>query len=178
MRLFVAIWPPAPAVEALTADLEAAGWLHEQWRATSTDRWHLTVRFIGEGDPGVTARELESRTNGLRAPRLRLAGVVTFPGVLAAEVVGATETDDAALSELVAAAGGDPEEYRPHVTVARGRRRSDAYPPDEALRAHQGPWWVPTDVRLVRSELTSGQPRYTVLHRVPLSVDRGPEPLV
>ncbi|WP_037075136.1 2'-5' RNA ligase family protein, partial [Pseudonocardia spinosispora] len=176
MRLFVAIWPPASAVDALTAELDAAGWPPERWRATSTNRWHLTVRFIGDGDPGVTARELESRASGLRAPRLRFAGVVTFPGVLAAGVAGATEADDAALSALVVAAGGDPAGHRPHVTVARGPQQNDTYPPAEALRAHQGPWWVPADVRLVRSELTSGAPRYTALHRVPLIADPEPDP--
>lgn len=172
VRLFAAIWPDADAVAALVADLDGDnGWRPAGWRATRPDSWHVTIRFHGEGDPGVVARELESRVSGTRAPRLRLTGLVTFPGVLAAGVRGATDDDDASLSELVSRTGGDPSRHRPHVTVALSSRPGRTSPRPQPLRDHRGPLWHATDVRLVRSELSSGPSRYTVLHRVPLVLD-------
>jgi len=169
-RLFTALWPTVPAVSALDGELTAhPDWPPESWRSTPTARWHLTLCFHGEAEPGVLARRLESRASGLPAPWLRLAGAVNFPRVAAVGVRTAGPAGTEALRELVVAAGGDPDGFRAHVTVARTSRRNDRPPPAGPLGRHLGPWWRPLEVCLVRSEPHSAGPRYTVLHRVPLT---------
>lgn len=186
MRLFTALWPPAAAVAALRADLDAAagGWPPEGWRAGPPDRWHVTLAFHGEqDDPGVLARSLDAEASRCVAPSLRLAGAGSFPGVAFVAVQVAGPADGTALAKLVAAAGGDPLGYTPHLTIARSRRRArvpaagsatgsaagsrapDIHP---VVDQHVGPWWRPAAVLLVRSQVSGGQTRYRVMHRVPL----------
>lgn len=170
MRLFTALWPSPEVVEALTAELAAAPqeWPPEGWRGIPPSRWHLTLRFHGDADPGALARRLEQRAAGCVAPRLRLAGAGFLPRVAFARVVGADPADDAALAELVAAAGGTPEGFLPHVTVARARRGRGWPTGSGPLHRHRGPWWQPSEVHLVSSEQGQGPVRYRVQHRVPL----------
>lgn len=176
-RLFTAIWLPPPVLAELSAALGSAGdWPLEGWRPIPTRRWHLTVCFHGEADPGVLARRLDSRLadgsyGRARAPRLRLAGAVSFASVIAAGVGTGGPADDDALATLVSAAGGDPAGYQPHVTVARTARRGDRPPVGGPVHRFTGSWWRPEEICLVRSEQVSGAPRYTTLHRVPLSSD-------
>ena len=144
-RLFTALWPARPVLTALARELDAsADWPPEGWRATPLARWHVTLAFHGEAEPGVQARRLEARAAELPAPWLRLAGAVSFPqGVAAAGVLPAGEADAAALAELVVAAGGDPASYRAHLTVARTSRRRDAPPATGPLSGYAGPLVVP-----------------------------------
>lgn len=170
MRLFTALWPSQAAVDALRSDLDAAGadWPPEGWRATAPSRWHLTLCFHGDADPGMLARQLDQCAAGCVAPRLRLAGAGFLPRVAFASVFGAEPADDAALGGLVAAAGGNPAGFLPHVTVARARR-GRAWPTTTGpVHRHRGPWWQPGEVHLVSSEQGPGPLRYRVQHRVPL----------
>lgn len=173
-RLFTAIWLPPQALAELSGALTTgSGWPPEGWRPIPARRWHLTVGFHGDADPGVLARRLDSRlAGGLGyAPRLRLAGAVSFSSVLAAVVRTGGPADDEALGTLVSAAGGDPTSYLPHVTVARTARRDDRPPRGGPVHRFAGSWWRPAEVCLVRSEQASGAPRYTTLHRVPIGHD-------
>ena len=165
MRLFTALWPPVDAVDALRAALPPAP---EGWRATDPDSWHVTLAFHGEADPGVRARELDAAARGAPAPRLRASGSGAFPGVVWA---GVRAEPLAALHALVAAAGGDPSAFTPHVTVLRRRGHRGAPPAwsPPAWSPPDGPWWTPTEVLLVHSGLARGGPRYRVVHRVPLT---------
>jgi 2'-5' RNA ligase len=193
-RLFTALWPDSAAVADLEAALvSASDWPPAGWRVILARLWHITLCFHGEADPGVLARLLEAHALGRRAPWLRLEGAVRFRGVLAAGVVPPRATPDSGsardsdsgsdpdsnadlLRGLVAACGADPAGYRAHVTVARASRRADRTAPAGPLVAYRGPWWRPAQVCLVRSELGSGPPRYTVVHRVALDLPAGPMP--
>jgi len=174
-RLFTALWPPAEALSALAGELaEHPDWPPEGWRPIPTARWHVTLRFHGEAEPGVLARRLEARASGLAAPWLRLAGAVSLLRVASVAVHPYAESDAAALAQLVRAAGGDPTDFGVHLAVARTARRDDAPPPAGPLARYRGPRWRPAEVCLVRSQPMSAGTRYTVLHRVPLSEGAGP----
>jgi len=174
-RLFTALWPPAEALSGLAGELaEDPDWPPEGWRPIPTARWHVTLRFYGEAEPGVLARRLESRASGLPAPWLRLAGAVSLPRVASVAVHPYAESDAAALAALVRAAGGDPTDFGVHLAVARTARRDDAPPPAGPLARYRGPRWRSPEVCLVRSQPMSSGTRYTVLHRVPLSERAGP----
>lgn len=178
MRLFAALYPPPEAVthlaaavaeaeRTLLADPVSGGVV----RLVPAERWHLTVAFYGEDDPDRRAEKLTRRAGKLlvHAPSLRCAGAGTFGGVLWVGVRVADGRHGAALRALARAAGVDPRQFRPHITVARW---SKGRPDRRALTApfadYLGPWWRPAELLLMRSELGAGAPRYTVLHRVTL----------
>ena len=127
------------------------------------ERWHITVAFLGDAEPGRTASILA----GLPLPRvgaLRLSGSGTFGPVLWVGVEHGPWLTD--LADRVRAALGVPDElFRPHVTVARGRGRT-AIPTARAaapeLAGYSGPAWTPDALTLVRSR-TGPRPHYQVL---------------
>ena len=161
MRTFVAVRPPARALDDLRAVLPA-------W-PSAPERWHLTLAFLGEvADPAALAPALAAVCATHAPLDLRLAGSGTFGrgGPVWVGVGG----DRAGLTGLAAAVaeacrglGVEVERrpYRPHLTVGRRGR------PDPArLAAYAGPSWTAAEVELVASRLGP-----TVEHRV---LDRFP----
>ncbi|GDY30513.1 RNA 2',3'-cyclic phosphodiesterase [Gandjariella thermophila] len=174
-RLFTALALPEDVVAHLAAAVaEVREQLPAGARWIPPERWHLTMKFHGEDDPDRRAAKLRRRARGLPAPTLRLAACGTFSGVLWVGVRTADEDSRRALRRVAQAAGNDPREFRPHLTVARW---SAGRPDRAALRAlladYTGPWWTPGELVLVRSELRPGGPRYTDLAHVALDVARG-----
>ncbi|MBO0840206.1 MAG: 2'-5' RNA ligase family protein [Sciscionella sp.] len=171
-RLFSALIPPEDALDELSATVDAvtspAG---VGIRRFAREQWHITLAFYGEDDPGRRAGWLRPRVAGRHAPRLRLAGGGSFPGVCWAGV--SVDGYAGTLTELAKAAGADRRFY-PHLTVARYRIRpprtpaATVRPLRAALSAHSGRWFTPTDVVLVRSDPSSTGHRYTVVERIPL----------
>lgn len=167
MRLFTALWPPPEAVAALDAGVAALGLDDDPaWRRVPAPRWHVTLAFHGDDDPGRRARELQDRAAGAPAPRLRTAGTGRFPGVLWAGVETAGPADTDALVSLVALAGGTPERFVAHLTLGRGPARAAAARP---AQLPAGPWWAPAEVLLVASRSTRSGPVYEPVHRVGLA---------
>ena len=177
--------PPFEACAELDAALAA---LRPEWpelRWAPTNRWHVTLAFLGEVDEAARERlptRLE-RAAG-RYPRLTLsfgrAGGLPSPRrarVLCAHITGEHQAlaDLAALAASVAAgarrAGAPPPDeqrrFRPHVTVARSRRPADLSPLVRALGEFAGSAWTAEQVHLVRS-FTGPQPRYDTLASWPL----------
>ena len=169
VRLFTALWVP-PAASAALRGITSADPVPLGWRAVDPETWHLTLAFHGEAEAERLASALHAAALGAPAPRLRLQGAGNFRGV---QWVGVQAEPADRLRALVEAAGGDPAEFVPHVTLLRRRGRSRQPPPDRLPWAdHHGPWWHPADVLLVRSE-PGGSPgrggsRYRIVHRVPL----------
>ena len=163
MRLFVAVRPPAEAVEHLVAALP-------RW-PSEPSRWHLTLAFLGEvADPAPVADEVRAVVAAVPSFPLALRGSGTF-GRGAVVWVG-LGGDVPALRSLAAAAvracraaGADVDDrpYRPHLTVGR-----KGHPDVAALAAYDGPVWPVTEVELVRSDV-GRTVRHTVLERFPLA---------
>jgi len=170
--MFVAVVPPAEAVEDLDAFLEvrreAAG-----FRWTPAEQWHLTLAFMAE----VADRHVDDLMARLeRAARKRhpmtatLAGGGAFPNVGRAKVlwVGVEVDDPVELDRLAtgsraaaakAGASVDGQRFRGHLTLARMGRPVEATNWVRLLDAYRGPSWAVDEVALVASHLGEGPRR-------------------
>ena len=161
-RLFVAVWPPEEVVAELTQ-------LHRKdqrgVRFVSPDRWHVTLRFLGDASPAEVIAALDRAP--LPATHARLgpgvdvlaerALVVPVSGLedLAAAVIGAT-TDI-----------GEPARKRfvGHLTVARVQPR---VPMPRALGALITAAFDVEEIALVQSRLDADGARYETLETWPV----------
>lgn len=171
MRAFVAVWPSAEVVAALSA-FERPAVAGARW--TTADQWHVTLRFLGSvGEEDV--EPLSGALDGLAswAP----VSVVLAPAtacfgrsVLHVPVSGLADLAGA-VARASAGFGSEPVDERPfagHITLARARdrRRGDL----RALAGRPvGGSFVASEVTLVRSRTDPKGARYEVIHRVPLS---------
>lgn len=184
MRLFVAIAPPAAALdelEAATVPLRS-DWPQLRW----TDRraWHVTLAFLGAVDEAAAARlgpRLERAARRRPVLALSVVGSGAFPRAARAHVlwtgIGGDRKDLAGLAASVAAAAGragapPPDESRkfsPHLTLARCRAPADVRSLVELLAGYSGAPWAATEIHLIRS-LLGARPRYEVMGTWPLRV--------
>jgi len=159
-RLFVAVWPPAPVLDLIEG-------LHRTGRArwTRREQWHVTLRFLGDADPGEAAAALEdldaSPSEAVLGPAVRRLG----RGVVQVPVAG---LDDLAAAVIAVTAGiGRPPDDRPfrgHLTLAR----VDGPVPPGVLGQPVAARFPVEEVALVASHLGDGPARYDTVHRVPL----------
>ncbi|MFI2610702.1 RNA 2',3'-cyclic phosphodiesterase [Kitasatospora sp. NPDC018619] len=198
MRLFVAVLPPAGALQGLADALAPVRELPgaERLRWTGVDGWHLTLAFLGEV-PAERLPELEAGLAAVAAVhpvhRLRIAGAGRFGDrVLWAGVEGQAwalrrlaEAVAGAAAEVTGASDGFP--FHPHLTLARagssrGHRRAvrrlAAAELDglvAALADYRGPEWEAARLHLVRSDQGGGPVHYESLRSWALA-DWGPGP--
>ncbi len=182
-RVFLAIEIPDAVREALSEPLEALQPLHDSIRINPTERMHLTLHFLGHL-PRPVVEQLPSDLAGVVSRHHRLGlmaqGVGAFPAITRPRVLwaGITGADLPRLKALQAELGGalrtagvtvDGERFHPHLTLGRVRRPLTA--PERAVLREWSTRWdaatfgeVPVDrVRLMRSQLGGGPPRYTTL---------------
>ncbi|MCU1463066.1 MAG: 2-5 ligase [Acidimicrobiales bacterium] len=173
MRLFVAVWPPAEAVDAVAkVDRPAVDGL----RWTTPDQWHVTMRFLGNvDDPAPVVASLRDRVRPLAPVGVRMGPSLGRFGrrVLhvpvsglesAAAAVAAAVTDAAVVSPDVGR--DDDRPFHGHLTLARARDRGgvDLRPFDGVVC---GPVdWTVDEVTLVRSHLGRGGARYEIVDAV------------
>ena len=185
--MFVALVPPAAAVEDLDAFLEPR-------RASAPFRWalpeqfHVTLSFLA----AVADRQLDELVERLeRAGKrrtsfgTRIAGGGAFPNVGRARVVwagldldehGATELQRLATGARAAASRTgipvDGQRFRAHITIARLGRPVEVSNWVRLLDAYAGPPWTADRIELVASHLGEGpgrRPRYETVAAIPLS---------
>ena len=185
--MFVALVPPAAAIEDLDAFLEPR-------RASAPFRWalpeqfHVTLSFLA----AVADRQLDELVERLkRAGKrrasfgTRIAGGGAFPNVGRARVVwagldldehGATELHRLATGARAAASRTgipvDGQRFRAHITIARLGRPAEVSNWVRLLDAYAGPPWTADRIELVASHLGEGpgrRPRYETVAAIPLS---------
>ena len=163
-RLFVAAWPP----EDVIAELRALGRKdREGVRFVPPERWHVTLRFLGETDPAAVAAALDGAS--LPAAHARLGPAVDLLAERALVVpVAGVDALAAAVTDAtghLAPGGGDAPRRRfvGHLTLARlGRRAAGrALPP--ALGTMIDAAFDVTEVALVESRLDPRGARYETL---------------
>jgi len=162
--------------------------LTDRMRVNQVERMHLTLHFLGH----LAAPQVQDLIPRL-APivethhpiRLLARGVGAFPSISRAQVLwaGITGTDLPRLIALQSDLGGgllraevpvEDRPFRPHLTLARVQRSLRA-PERRRLQDWSTAWRdidlgeLPvTEVRLMRSQLGGGPPRYSTLATFPL----------
>ncbi|MBM0228853.1 MULTISPECIES: RNA 2',3'-cyclic phosphodiesterase [Micromonospora] len=176
MRLFVAVYPPRPAVDDLTARVAelrvgAAFAAGTNVRLADPTHAHLTLAFLGDVEEerlvdveSVLGLAAETFRDGRdSSPRLRLGGGGSFGRgqftVLWVDLRGDVEAL-ATLARLIrfglrrARLPHDEKPFRAHLTIARpGDRidRADVLADRETLAGYLGPEWPASELVLVRS---------------------------
>lgn len=187
MRAFVAVVPPAEAVEHLDAFLDVR-------RAAAPFRWsvleqlHVTLAFFADV-PDRSHDDLVERLGRAAARRTAfttaISGGGAFPNAGRARVLWAgLDLDDPGRTELSRMATGaraaasragvpvDGQRFRPHVTVARLGHPEEVGSWVRLLDAYRGPAWRVDRMTLVASYLGEGprgRPRYEVVGEFELS---------
>lgn len=144
------------------------------------ERWHLTLRFLGDTDPARVASLVPALDALAAGPPLRLsyAGLGTFPAggrpsVLWVGFAGQLDR----LAQLAAAAdravdssgaGRRDRPFRPHLTVARFGRSAGGWPPAGTLASLSSAEFTVDAVRLIRSHAG----KYETLHETHLTGSR------
>lgn len=144
-------------------------------------RFHVTLRFLGDIDPGLSPAlgdMMRQRLGRFPAPKLRLGALQAFPRLAAARVLFVEILDpSSALKQMFSALEDglaemgferEPRPYVPHLTLARLRASADLRPWLAAL-----PPTPASDARgiecvLYRSHLTQVGAEYTPLEMLPL----------
>ncbi len=166
-RLFVAVWPPDDVAAELTA-------LHRKdqrgVRFVRPENWHVTLRFLGEADPGVVADALDRAV--LPPSRARLGPAVD---VIAERALVIPVSGVEALAEAVVARTheiGQPPRKRfvGHLTLARVTPRA---PMPRVLGQLVSAEFDVEEVALVQSRLHPHGARYETIATWPLERSAG-----
>jgi 2'-5' RNA ligase len=170
MRLFVAVWPPAEVLDRVDRLPRPE---HPAVRWAPRDRWHVTLRFLGEVDEGQlpALEQALAATAADHSGRRVAMGPVTARLTRSVLVVPVAGLEDLGRAVIVATAGygapPEPRAFTGHLTLARSRARG-TIPASLAGRPVAAAWDV-TEIALVRSRLGGGAgPTYETLARLPL----------
>ena len=178
-RLFIAISPPESvraAVAALSTPLRDVRW-------TPLEQLHVTLRFIGDTEPGPRDQLMERISTVHVEPfPLAVEGAGVFPakGIPRVLWVGVgsghprlyqlrQRIDDAVLAEGLPV---DLGTFHPHLTVGRCSQKANAGPSAWARshRAFTGPLFLVESFELCASELHPHGVQHHLLKRFPLAV--------
>lgn len=189
--MFVAVVPPAEALEHLETFLVPRQEAEPGFRWTTREQWHLTLAFMAN----VADRHLDdllARLERAAARRtafdLRITGGGAFPNPAKAKVLYAGLDAGAHAEELgrlatgaraaASRSGADTGggRFHPHLTLARLGRPEEVTRWLRVLAAYDGPTWTAREIALIESHLGEGprrRPRYEVAATFPLREPEG-----
>jgi RNA 2',3'-cyclic 3'-phosphodiesterase len=190
-RMFVAIdltEEIRDRIERTQQLLDEVGW---RCRWVPRERMHMTVRFYGDIPVPTVEQlqeELRSRLAQQPAFELRVSRVGAFPGPNRPRTLWLGIDDRfeqlgnlrKAVDNASGAAGIEPEPgpYRPHLTVGRLHHdfkvdEDDAVEAFQEFGAYEPLFWVPDQVKLVKSKFGRGGVQYTVVESFALGEPDG-----
>ena len=162
-RLFLAVWPPDDVVADLTALRRKD---QRGVRFVAPERWHVTLRFLGEADPAAVLDALDGVELPATHARIGPAVDVLDQRVVVVPVAGLDEL--AAIVTRRTRDLGDPPPRRRfvgHLTIARLHRRAE--PPPALGQLVDGSFDV-DEVTLVQSRLEPSGARYETIAAWPV----------
>lgn len=180
MRLFVAVMPPAAALDEIDAAVAPYRREDTALRWVAPERWHVTLSFLGDvGDEGQRRLYPKLQRAAARHGPLELsfAGAGAFPRTGRGRVLWAGMGGETAeLGELASSVAGAAREsgieqearkFSAHLTLARSKQPADLGGLVAALDGFAGQAWTASAIHLVRSYL-GPNPRYETLESWPL----------
>lgn len=186
MRMFVAVEPAVEAVEHLEDFLDVRRGADPDLRWSPPPQWHVTLAFMGAAPDRVVEDLIEGvGAAAARCPPMELAisGGGGFPDVTRARVLWAGLAGGDALTPLArgvraaaAVVGAAPEggPFRPHVTLGRFGRPTEATRWVRVMESYAGPPWTASEVSVVASHVPrerGHRPRHEVLVRCRMGGD-------
>ena len=178
MRVFIAVMLPDAVRHALEPQIEQLRSLAPDISWEVPERWHITLSFLGNVEPSVL-RDLEPRLERAASRTdpftLRLSGIGRFGNrVLHVKIDGERPALRRLAERTTASArrvgiAMREERYRPHVTVARSRRRVELPPLVESGRGVTSAEWPVTEFVVINSVLGSER-HYEIVDRHTLGV--------
>ena len=189
MRLFVAVTPPADALDELEAAVAPLRSSCPELRWTGRQNWHVTLAFLGQVDDAVADKlgpALGEAVATVRAGLVSLGPAGSFPRDRAwANVLWVDVKDQggflarlaATVGEVAGKVGAPPDrqkEYKPHLTLGRCRNAAKVGPLVAKLAGFRGLPWLAGEIQLFQSHLRPQwpEPRYEDLGRWPLAARR------
>ena len=167
MRLFFALWPPPKTAQLL------AQWAHEVSRdtggsPTASDKIHLTLAFLGDGDPEkahAAAAGVQGNRHALPVEHAHYWKhnkiVWVGPSVMPAALTALVGKLHAALKDHGFALEERP--FAAHISLIRKARVPQALPPLPAVE------WPVDEFVLVRSRTSPKGSTYEPVQRFPLA---------
>ncbi len=183
MRTFIAIELPGPIQEEIS---RVTGELRSYFpgvRWSNPENIHLTLRFLGEIDPAqldLLKKAVDEAASQVSGIRLNVENIGFFGSKSNPRVIWLGLNDSSELSALAgkvekaveeAGFGKADKPFRPHLTLARVRRKLDRPPDWEAIYKTlpaSWPHWPVSEMLVIKSTLTSSGPIYETLARCPL----------
>lgn len=129
-RVFIAVWLPTRAATSMRDQVRPLLNTEAGALQVTPDRYHVTLRFIGDVDVDRIARlrvELGRRMSGHRPFELSISGAghfeaakVAWAGLAPSPRLRQLERSvSAVVEEMIPAVGSRRGEFRPHLTLAR-----------------------------------------------------------
>jgi 2'-5' RNA ligase len=187
MRLFIAVTPPAEALDELETAVAPLRSSCPELRWTVRENWHVTLAFLGQVDEAVAGKlgpALAEAAGKAGAGEVSLGPAGSFPEDKTwAKVLWVSLVDQGSfLKELSGTVGeaagkmGAPpdrshKKYTPHLTLGRCRNAAVLGPLVAAMSGFHGRPWLAGEIQLFRSHLRPQwpEPRYEDLGRWPLA---------
>ncbi|MFH1078228.1 MAG: RNA 2',3'-cyclic phosphodiesterase [Patescibacteria group bacterium] len=179
MRVFVGIPVPKAVRERIQAVWDVCEDRPKDFRPTAPENWHCTLAFLGEVDETqvpVLEHLLEKAAERPPGGSFRLTGFDTFPHKKPGYLIVRAEPEPSdrwmaftdRLRDLVSVAspGIDRKPWIPHISLGRSRKGKLLPAWDRSFDPFE---WIPTDISLVKSELTKDGSVYTDVRVFPLN---------
>lgn len=165
MRLFIAAWPSEEVI-GLLRELPRKD--HRGVRFVPPERWHVTLRFLGDVDLDTVVTSLDGF--GETAPVARLGPGVDLLGErsLVVPVTGLDRLAQAVIARTSHLGEPPARRFVGHLTLARLRPGAKMPP---ALGMFVSGEFAVTEVCLVASRLRPGGAEYDTISAWPLAVD-------
>jgi len=161
-RLFIAVWPPEEVVGELTSlprkDQRGV-------RFVPPEKWHVTLRFLGEADPNAVVRALAGVAFAPAFARLGPGVDVLGERALVVPVAGLDDLAGTVIAHTAQIGERPRQRFVGHLTLARMKPHS-AMP--RALGAFVSDEFDVDEIALVQSRLDPLGARYETLATWPL----------
>lgn len=178
VRLFVALPIPPSVRDRLSTSLDGSLPDDGRLRHTRPRGWHATLAFLGDTPAARVPDVIQVATSALTRHPLPNQIRLGTPGRFGDRIlwIGIDEQPPGSIGRLGAGLQSDlsaadlpvtQRELRPHITVARARRRSRVSPADvRALEQAPTTSWRPVGIEIWQAHLGDGPARYTTVASV------------